>query len=366
MNPKISVIIPVYNVEKYLRECLDTVVNQTVRDIEIICVNDGSTDSSLSILNEYAEKDQRFRVLSQKNQGAGAARNAGLEVAKGDYLAVLDSDDKYDLSMLQKLLDLARENDLDIAICRSQSLNNKTGKIFQTPWTLHKEMLPGKKVFNYKDLSLFNFRFSLGWSWDKLFRRDFVERNRLRFQTLKSQNDALFVFVALALADKIAVLDEILVTHREKTGTQVSELRDRNPSCFIQAIRGIKQALEERKRFSEVEQGFVIWCAEHTIWQLNTLTLSSILSIWDDLLRLLDEINVLKREPSYFDKKQDEQLRATLRNVRKNIQKADHLKHKVRKYEILRKATFGLVPAFKRRKEDYEARLDEFLHKASR
>lgn len=366
MNPKISVVIPVYNVEKYLRECLDSIVNQTVRDIEVICVNDGSTDSSLSILNEYADKDKRVRVISQANQGAGAARNAGLAFAKGEYLAVLDSDDRYDLSMLEKLLELALQNDLDIAICRSQSLNNKTGKIFQTPWTLRKEMLPGKKVFNYKDLSLYNFRFSLGWSWDKLFRRDFVEKHKLRFQTLKSQNDALFVFVALALADKIAVLDEILVTHREKTGTQVSELRDRNPSCFIQAIRGIKQALVERNRFSEVEQGFVIWCAEHTIWQLNTLTLSSILSIWDDLLRLLDEINVLKREPSYFDKKQDEQLRATLRNVRKNIQKADHLKHKVRKYEILRMGTFGLVPAFARRKAEYETRLDEFLHKASR
>ena len=319
MNPKISVIIPVYNVEKYLRECLDSVVNQTVRDIEIICVNDGSTDSSLSILNEYAEKDQRFRVLSQKNQGAGAARNAGLEVAKGDYLAVLDSDDKYDLSMLQKLLDLARENDLDIAICRSQSLNNKTGKIFQTPWTLHKEMLPGKKVFNYKDLSLFNFRFSLGWSWDKLFRRDFVEQNHLRFQTLRSQNDALFVFVSLAMAERIAVLDEVLVTHRVNTGTQVSELRDRNPGCFILAVRGIKQALEERGRFSEVEQGFDNWCAEHTNWQLSTLSPSSQLFIYYDLVNMLSEIKLLEKPAEFFDAKQDELLKKKLRNMKRCI-----------------------------------------------
>ena len=91
--PKISVIIPVYNVEKYLRECLDSLLNQTFKDIEIICVNDGSTDGSLNILNEYASKDSRFIIINQNNQGLSAARNNGLNVAKGDYVAFLDSDD---------------------------------------------------------------------------------------------------------------------------------------------------------------------------------------------------------------------------------------------------------------------------------
>ena len=91
--PKVSVIIPVYNVEKYLRECLDSVVNQTIKDIEIICVNDGSTDGSLDILNEYCSNDDRFVIINQENQGLSVARNNGLNSASGDYIAFIDSDD---------------------------------------------------------------------------------------------------------------------------------------------------------------------------------------------------------------------------------------------------------------------------------
>ena len=317
--PKVSVVIPVYNVERYLRECLESVVNQTLKPIEIICVNDGSTDGSLGILNEYAERDARVSVISQTNQGAGAARNAGLEVAVGTYLAVLDADDRYDLSLLEKLLRLAQQNNLDIAVCRSQQLDNRAGNVFATPWTIHEEMLPKKKVFSYRDLSSYVFRFSIGWSWDKLFRRDFVERNKLRFQTLRSQNDALFVFVSLAMAERIAVLNEVLVTHRVNTGTQVSELRDRNPGCFILAVRGIKQALEERGRFSEVEQGFDNWCAEHTNWQLSTLSPSSQLFIYYDLVNMLSEIKLLEKPAEFFDAKQDELLKKKLRNMKRCI-----------------------------------------------
>jgi glycosyltransferase involved in cell wall biosynthesis len=93
--PKVSVIIPVYNVDKYLKQCLDSVATQTLRDIEIICVNDGSTDGSLAILEEYAKKDSRIVVINQKNQGAGLARNKALKCAQGRYFVFMDSDDFY-------------------------------------------------------------------------------------------------------------------------------------------------------------------------------------------------------------------------------------------------------------------------------
>lgn len=362
MNPKISVVIPVYNVENYLRECLDSIVSQTLRDIEIICVNDGSTDSSLSILIEYAKRDSRIKVLTQPNQGAGVARNTGLNIAKGDYLAILDSDDNYEQSMLEKLLKLAQKNDLDIAMCRSQSLDGKTGNISPANWTIRKEMLPGKQVFNYKDLSIYNFRFCIGWSWDKLFRRDFIERNGLRFQALKSQNDALFVFCALALADKIALLDDVLVTHRRNTGTQVSERRDKNPSCFIEAISGIKKLLEGKNRFNEVEQGFDIWCVEHTIWQLNTLALSSQIVIHNQLINMLEELNVWHRPAAYFDHRQDEQLKKKLHILESNIEKIKKLKRKIIKYKLLQCVTLGTVSVFLQRKSKYRRKLQDLLN----
>lgn len=90
---KVSVIIPVYNVEKYLEECLDSIINQTLKEIEIICIDDGSTDSSLNVLENYKKKDKRIIVLQQQNLGAGAARNKGLDLARGKYLSFLDADD---------------------------------------------------------------------------------------------------------------------------------------------------------------------------------------------------------------------------------------------------------------------------------
>ncbi len=113
--PKVSVIIPVYNVEKYIRECLDSVVNQTLKDIEIICVNDGSPDNSLAILEEYAAKDTRIKIINQENAGLSCARNAGLQIAQGEYIGFVDSDDWVDLDFFEKLYKTAKEYNAEIA-----------------------------------------------------------------------------------------------------------------------------------------------------------------------------------------------------------------------------------------------------------
>ena len=147
-SPKISVIIPVYNTEKYLRQCLDTVVAQTLKDIEIILVDDGSTDDSLLICREYARKDDRIHVYHQENQGAGPARNYGIKVAKGQYFSFLDADDLFKLDMLERLYDKCSVTDSDICICRSKGIRNK--KIETMMWTLRKDFL-WSNVFSLRD-----------------------------------------------------------------------------------------------------------------------------------------------------------------------------------------------------------------------
>ncbi len=114
--PMVSVIIPVYNVEPYLRECMDSIVNQTLRDIEIICVNDGSTDGSLSILEEYRANDPRIAVISQDNKGLSAARNRGLSQARGKYIYFVDSDDYVALDTLKDVARLAEDHHVDAAV----------------------------------------------------------------------------------------------------------------------------------------------------------------------------------------------------------------------------------------------------------
>ena len=118
---KVSVVIPVYNVEDFLEECLNSIVNQSLKDIEIICVNDGSKDKSLEILNSFAENDDRFTVIDQENQGHAVATNRGMELAKGEFLYLMDSDDILGLTALEETYEYAKLKNADFVIF--QSLN---------------------------------------------------------------------------------------------------------------------------------------------------------------------------------------------------------------------------------------------------
>lgn len=125
---KVSIVVPVYNTDKYLKKCLDSLVNQTLSDIEIICVNDGSTDDSLSIVNDYANKDNRIKVISQTNQKQGAARNRGSQLATGEYIGFVDSDDWVDLNYFENLYNAAKNYDLDIALATNVRIGGKKTK----------------------------------------------------------------------------------------------------------------------------------------------------------------------------------------------------------------------------------------------
>ena len=272
--PKVSVIIPVYNVEKYLRQCLDSVINQTLKDIEIICVDDGSTDSSLSILREYAQKDSRINIIDQKNQGPAIARNIGLNNASGDYILILDSDDIYDVTMCEKMYKIATENNLDIAICHSKEFDNKTGKLLPYDWYINDSVIPKKRIFNRKDIPDYIIGFCQGWSWDKLYRREFIESNNLRFQNLRNTDDMFFVMYSLCIAERISVLNDTLVYHRTNLEGSVSSSRDKDSQCFIDAIYLLKKSLEKRNLYTELKRSFINWNVEFCFWHLDTLQLT--------------------------------------------------------------------------------------------
>lgn len=114
---KVSVIVPVYNTGKYISKCLESLTNQTLKDIEIICVNDGSTDNSLEILKAFADKDERIKIITQENKKQGAARNCGLQIATGEYIGYIDSDDWVDLNYFENLYNAAQKHNSDIAFC---------------------------------------------------------------------------------------------------------------------------------------------------------------------------------------------------------------------------------------------------------
>ena len=169
-NPKISIIIPVYNVEKYLRECLNSVVNQTMRDIEIICVNDGSTDGSLDILKEYAKKDDRIIVINQTNGFVESARNNGLKIAKGEYIQFVDSDDYLELNACETAYKYALQYDADVVVWGYKNFPEQVGNVKNKRYTLkHK----GIKVFHEGLRS--GRHLCRNMIWNKLYRHKIIK-----------------------------------------------------------------------------------------------------------------------------------------------------------------------------------------------
>ena len=196
MAPQISVIIPIYNVEKYLRRCLDSVCNQTFKDIEIICVNDGSPDSCDKILKEYAAKDKRFIVINKKNAGVSAARNDGIKKSKGKYIHFLDADDYIDNDYYQKMFDATLENSPDM-VC--------SGFLTNTKYAIDLKYSKNFTETNLKRKLRKTYAFTDGYVWRYLFKRKFVLDNGLKFDTsLVSQEDVIFVLNAIVLSNMVS------------------------------------------------------------------------------------------------------------------------------------------------------------------
>ena len=241
-QPKVSVIIPVYNAEKYLRECLDSVVNQTLRDIEIICVDDGSTDGSLGILREYEAKDSRFRVFTQNRLFAGVARNQGFSHAIGKYCIFLDADDYFEHNLLEKCYEKAEADKADIVAfnfyCVYES-GNEEKRI-----GIHTEWLPKiKTVFNYRDCPDYIMSVVNPTSWTKLYRTAFIAENHLKYEEISTTNDITFAAVSVAAAKRISVLNEYLVHYRTgQSGTISSAKPKRLGNVLIAVKSGVMQA----------------------------------------------------------------------------------------------------------------------------
>lgn len=212
---KVSVVIPVYNVEEFLGECLDSITNQTLDDIEIICVNDGSKDKSLEILNEYAAKDDRITVIDQENGGHAVATNNGMKLAKGKYLFLMDSDDILDLKALEESYDVAEKKNVDFVIFQAINYYMDTGELVEAENYSMNEIADHVKdsVFSYKDVKDYVFDFTVT-PWSKLYNREFIEKNSITFPEGLVFDDNVFFYDVLFAAERITFLKKHLFKRR--------------------------------------------------------------------------------------------------------------------------------------------------------
>lgn len=268
--PKVSIVIPVYNVEKYLRQCLGSVVNQTLKEIEIICVDDGSTDSSPAILAEYAAKDPRVRVLTREKSNAGAARNAGMAVATGEYLGFVDSDDWCELTLFEKAYAKAQLDRADLVLWRyRQYMDQKRqdGPANQFP----EQVLSLKPGFTARDVrgavfSVFPFA-----PWVRLCRSEFIKERGLRFQEITRSNDVLFACLTLVHAARISLLDVELYHYRTGTGTSLQANNGITPDAVVQAWKGVSDALSREGLLEVYRAALATSSANSLFYTLNTI-----------------------------------------------------------------------------------------------
>ena len=270
-NPVVSVIVPVYNVEQYLPQCLDSIVNQTLKNIEIICVNDSSTDNSLNILNHYAEKDPRIKVVTQPNGGAGAARNRGLSLAAGKYLSFLDSDDFFEPDMLELAYNKAVCDKADFVVFQSDQYYTDRKEFVSVPWTLREKEIPPYTPFNHRQLTDNIFKVFVGWAWDKLYDREFVEKNHLRFQEQRTSNDMLFVFSGVAVAKRISMVKKVLAHQRRDAKDSLSKTRENSWHCFYDALSALRDRLKSEGLYDELEKDYINYALHFSLWNIRTL-----------------------------------------------------------------------------------------------
>lgn len=243
---KISIIVPFYNIKRYIKENIDSITQQSYSNLEIIYVDDGSTDSTLEIIHDLAKSDSRIQIIKQKNQGAGAARNNGLRYASGKYVIFLDADDYFDRNLIEKLVIQAERMQSEVCICKAFALQ-ENGKKVEMNYnnTIFKQYC--NKVFSAYDI-VTNILTSFSVEpWNKLYRRDFLVDLGIQFQELRKTNDLYFTSVTLVNAKRIAVVDEHLIYYRVNNRFKLIKKYDNKLVDFCRALVSTYQYIDERK-----------------------------------------------------------------------------------------------------------------------
>jgi glycosyltransferase involved in cell wall biosynthesis len=246
MSPLISIIIPVYNAESYLRECLDSVVNQTMCDIQIICINDGSTDHSSAILEEYAAQDVRVLIINKENGGVAVARNTAFSHVTGKYILFIDSDDTVDLRLCEKVYLKAEETNADFVLFFHDTPNGHE-------YICDTSITSNDKITWEEKKTIFNF----GTVWGKLWRTDFLKKYELKFyEQIHVFEDTLFYLEGLVLATKVSIVPEFLYHYY----TREYSLMNGSGNCLCDIFElwmKFKAFLQKEKLYSLLKTDFL-------------------------------------------------------------------------------------------------------------
>ena len=263
--PRVTVLVPIYNVEKYLTECLQSLCNQILDDMEILCLNDGSTDGSLDILENFAKKDSRIRIINKENTGYGDTMNQGIKLAKGEYIGIVESDDFVDPDMFIELYSLAKKHDADIVRC--DYFEYRDGRDL-----IHQAVLP-EEADHIMDLTedprIF---YQAPAIWAGLYRREFLIKEKLFFLPTPgaSYQDASFNFKTLASGGKIVFTDKPYLHYRRDNETS-SVKSDQKVFCINEEYAEVEKYLKKKGKWETF--GYIFEAVKFAGYHWNMLRL---------------------------------------------------------------------------------------------
>ena len=252
----ISIIVPIYNSERYLTACLDSITKQTYTDFEVICVNDGSTDGSEHIIRGFEARDSRFRYYVKNHTNAGEARNIGLKYARGEYLYFMDSDDLLVPTILEELIVITKEQNPDIVIFQYKLLDNSTQTFSESVYGIGSEqyLYDSTNALEIRKLDVTNIAV-----WNKLYSVAFVKRYDIHFKSHASLNDVYFSWLALMNAKSVILHKKVGIYYRINSGNSISDNLFQTSQIIIDAFAevnefAISNNLWEKFRYSLLKQ----------------------------------------------------------------------------------------------------------------
>lgn len=304
--PKVSIVVPVYNNEKYIDQCLQSIKQQSLKEIEVILVDDESTDGSVKLLEDYKNADSRFRLIHTTHGGGGTARNAGLRKITGEYVIFLDGDDFFEPDLCEVLYNKAVKTKADIVVCASDKYDTNNC-IFESQLESFSVRDCPKGVFSFARYPEHIFNCFANYPWNKLFRSDFVKRNELWFQEIMRTNDLYFVNKALILAEKIATVNKILVHYRVGSGESCQGNNSEYPKDFVKAFLQLKELLDSNPKYEKYRRSYVTHALNGCIHNLFKQNSPKVQKELFDYLK--DEgyalLGVSGHEPDYYYNNED-------------------------------------------------------------
>lgn len=267
-NPKISVIMPVYNAEKWLERCLDSIVLQTYENLEILCVNDGSTDGSLKILEKYAAKDKRIRIITQENKGLSGARNTGMKYMTGDYFTFIDSDDWLQLGAYQKFVNVLKkeERTIDIFLFNGLTLseNTRTG-ITAVAMIFGYDEWGDFKKSHFKTIREHkNPMHNTMAVWNKLFRTEWYRQYNFQFMDRMLAQDRLFSAQTYLATDNVYVLVDFLYGYRSRPESMCHAMNE-NVFHLLIICDKVKEVYKQNNFFEESKYAYLEYLVRESL-----------------------------------------------------------------------------------------------------